>query len=121
MLEMKHLPLVAVTLSFFFFSSRRRHTSGLSDWSSDVCSSDLPCRLPPRVPPCLPKDKVEPVAETKHFLSTDNRHAAAPSCLFLSLTRLGTPSQLLCREQRSPRPMNAGVADTAVPPAPPRA
>src|SRR6266496_2411605 len=27
--------------SFFFFSSRRRHTSSLRDWSSDVCSSDL--------------------------------------------------------------------------------
>src|SRR5258705_959958 len=27
--------------SFFFFSSRRRHTRCLSDWSSDVCSSDL--------------------------------------------------------------------------------
>src|SRR5262245_63851440 len=27
---------------FFFFSSRRRHTRCLSDWSSDVCSSDLP-------------------------------------------------------------------------------
>src|SRR5215204_7168065 len=26
---------------FFFFSSRRRHTSSLCDWSSDVCSSDL--------------------------------------------------------------------------------
>src|SRR5882724_1792985 len=28
---------------FFFFSSRSRHTRCLSDWSSDVCSSDLPC------------------------------------------------------------------------------
>src|SRR5262245_64964664 len=28
-------------LCFFFFSSRRRHTRCLSDWSSDVCSSDL--------------------------------------------------------------------------------
>src|SRR5262245_66448434 len=27
--------------TFFFFSSRRRHTRCLSDWSSDVCSSDL--------------------------------------------------------------------------------
>src|SRR5258706_4573696 len=27
---------------FFFFSSRRRHTELVSDWSSDVCSSDLP-------------------------------------------------------------------------------
>src|SRR5947199_3390155 len=26
--------------SSFFFSSRRRHTRCLSDWSSDVCSSD---------------------------------------------------------------------------------
>src|SRR5438046_1775140 len=28
-------------LVFFFFSSRRRHTRLVSDWSSDVCSSDL--------------------------------------------------------------------------------
>src|SRR5690348_5575605 len=27
--------------SFFFFSSRRRHTRWTGDWSSDVCSSDL--------------------------------------------------------------------------------
>src|SRR5436190_18550213 len=27
--------------SDFFFSSRRRHTRSLCDWSSDVCSSDL--------------------------------------------------------------------------------
>src|SRR5205814_4535694 len=27
--------------TYFFFSSRRRHTRCLSDWSSDVCSSDL--------------------------------------------------------------------------------
>src|SRR6266496_5320358 len=30
-----YLPLI------FFFSSRRRHTRSLRDWSSDVCSSDL--------------------------------------------------------------------------------
>src|SRR2546427_4505308 len=29
--------------SFFFFSSRRRHTRFDCDWSSDVCSSDLAC------------------------------------------------------------------------------
>src|SRR6266496_831626 len=28
-------------MEFFFFSSRRRHTRSLRDWSSDVCSSDL--------------------------------------------------------------------------------
>src|SRR6266542_2071613 len=33
-----------VFIFFFFFSSRRRHTRCYRDWSSDVCSSDLPCR-----------------------------------------------------------------------------
>src|SRR5256885_12083132 len=30
----------------FFFSSRRRHTRLQGDWSSDVCSSDLPRLIP---------------------------------------------------------------------------
>src|SRR6266511_5923623 len=30
-----------LAVSFFFFSSRRRHTRFSRDWSSDVCSSDL--------------------------------------------------------------------------------
>src|SRR5436309_6609991 len=32
----------------FFFSSRRRHTRFSRDWSSDVCSSDLPLSLAPQ-------------------------------------------------------------------------
>src|SRR5947207_11732292 len=35
-----------MVIFYFFFSSRRRHTRSLCDWSSDVCSSDLmprPC------------------------------------------------------------------------------
>src|SRR5438445_506531 len=34
-----------VIFYFFFFSSRRRHTRYWRDWSSDVCSSDLPVHL----------------------------------------------------------------------------
>src|SRR5256885_7057365 len=34
--------LRSVLFVFFFFSSRRRHTRLQGDWSSDVCSSDLP-------------------------------------------------------------------------------
>src|SRR5437762_10429033 len=34
--------LSLVFFFFFFFSSRRRHTRYIGDWSSDVCSSDLP-------------------------------------------------------------------------------
>src|SRR5205814_5490142 len=42
---------------FFFFSSRRRHTRCLSDWSSDVCSSDLPPTDGPATarPPARPR------------------------------------------------------------------
>src|SRR5260221_4552422 len=33
--------ITAILLQVFVFSSRRRHTRSLCDWSSDVCSSDL--------------------------------------------------------------------------------
>src|SRR5438045_7300977 len=33
--------IAPLNVFYFFFSSRRRHTRCLSDWSSDVCSSDL--------------------------------------------------------------------------------
>src|SRR5437763_13350722 len=32
---------VLIESLLFFFSSRRRHTRYIGDWSSDVCSSDL--------------------------------------------------------------------------------
>src|SRR5437879_7198270 len=33
--------LLLFLFAIFFFSSRRRHTIYIGDWSSDVCSSDL--------------------------------------------------------------------------------
>src|SRR5437016_6431872 len=36
------LSAISARYAIFFFSSRRRHTRLVSDWSSDVCSSDLP-------------------------------------------------------------------------------
>src|SRR5439155_9314522 len=39
---------LCIFFSFFFFSSRRRHTRWPRDWSSDVCSSDLKWGLDPR-------------------------------------------------------------------------
>src|SRR5699024_12096684 len=36
------LYLLYFIVLIFFFSSRRRHTRSKRDWSSDVCSSDLP-------------------------------------------------------------------------------
>src|SRR3712207_4469660 len=38
----KPLGMTFAVSFFFFFSSRRRHTRYWRDWSSDVCSSDLP-------------------------------------------------------------------------------
>src|SRR5256885_7244323 len=42
-------------LTFFFFSSRRRHTRLQGDWSSDVCSSDLSWTRPRRLRPAIPR------------------------------------------------------------------
>src|SRR2546430_11810767 len=59
----------------FFFSSRRRHTRFDCDWSSDVCSSDLP----PTVSPCP-------------FLSaTPSRMSGPKATVPTSRTRTGTP------------------------------
>src|ERR1035437_10270943 len=37
--------MFCVSVCFFFFSSRRRHTRYWRDWNSDVCSSDLMLEL----------------------------------------------------------------------------
>src|SRR2546430_4558807 len=42
---MGYLSIYCCLFDFFFFSSRRRHTRFDCDWSSDVCSSDLPNEL----------------------------------------------------------------------------
>src|SRR5260221_322598 len=41
--------VTGVQTCVFFFSSRRRHTRSLCDWSSDVCSSDLDFWPRPRI------------------------------------------------------------------------
>src|SRR5262245_62566519 len=60
---------------FFFFSSRRRHTRCLSDWSSDVCSSDLAvCLGYRRADRCLTRGRADrlrplpPSSETRQQL-----------------------------------------------------
>src|SRR5256884_6521906 len=40
-LEGENLIVLRLSIVYFFFSSRRRHTRCSRDWSSDVCSSDL--------------------------------------------------------------------------------
>src|SRR5947199_7770708 len=55
--------LLVVVVFFFFFSSRRRHTRCLSDWSSDVCSSDLASKVGATVE-----------ARLRQALARDGRH-----------------------------------------------
>src|SRR2546430_9441687 len=52
--SLKHVTLIVL---FFFFSSRRRHTRFDCDWSSDVCSSDLPTPLIRPVSPRSPASR----------------------------------------------------------------
>src|SRR5207247_1467291 len=47
---------------FFFFSSRRRHTRSTRDWSSDVCSSDLPTETLTTTPTESPTPTATPTA-----------------------------------------------------------
>src|SRR5437867_9862667 len=55
-------------MSFFFFSSRRRHTRSYGDWSSDVCSSDLRDRqgVPRRRRPAQRGPARERVPDLRH-------------------------------------------------------
>src|SRR5205814_5545309 len=50
----------------FFFSSRRRHTRCLSDWSSDVCSSDL-------IPKSVIKEAFDDNPEARQFVKDSIR------------------------------------------------
>src|SRR5215211_8822871 len=59
----------------FFFSSRRRHTRSLCDWSSDMCSSDL--------------------IETATGMAGESGGERAATCFaFRSLDQHGRPSSL---------------------------
>src|SRR5215211_4895277 len=62
---------------FFFFSSRRRHTRSLCDWSSDVCSSDLPVPEPEGV---------------RVWVVRPRSHNELGACLAAGVVGLGTQS-----------------------------
>src|SRR5690349_23940328 len=63
---------------FFFFSSRRRHTRSLRDWSSDVCSSDLYRIIVPFLRGYGPT----------RFLSPDTFRNGQPAALAVDVTAL---------------------------------
>src|SRR5690349_24494290 len=85
----------------FFFSSRRRHTRSLRDWSSDVCSSDLCLRATqPRAPRSLPDRKRRSVPVPRRVLveSVDKLAAGFPERRRSEERRVGKE----CRSRWSP-------------------
>src|SRR3546814_8823390 len=67
---------------FFFFKQKTAYDMRISDWSSDVCSSDLGCSLFASVLPAQ-RDADQPRPRTQHRRDVDARRAA------LSCERLG--------------------------------
>src|SRR6266576_3481833 len=63
---------------FFFFSSRRRHTRSLRDWSSDVCSSDLDSPARRRVPQArVSQPRPDPYCEDRGRVAVNRRLTTA--------------------------------------------
>src|SRR2546430_7265216 len=58
---------IANLSTFFFFSSRRRHTRFDCDWSSDVCSSDLSRADQEDMVRAITANRLKPVID-RHFL-----------------------------------------------------
>src|SRR5207253_5150028 len=62
----------------FFFSSRRRHTRWPRDWSSDVCSSDLPGGRAARGREGLDPEPARPAARAIELDQEPDRAAQGP-------------------------------------------
>src|SRR5699024_12024703 len=62
-----------------FFSSRRRHTRSKRDWSSDVCSSDLPWSV---MASKVLNAMLDPEAHYKEFGGFDNMLVSVAGWLF---------------------------------------
>src|SRR6266481_10157373 len=73
-------------ISFFFFSSRRRHTRWNCDWSSDVCSSDL---------------------DQKALVQERRANALQTMVILLSMMLLGLLTTLVLYQRRGARHMRA--------------
>src|SRR5574337_1685870 len=67
---------MAYGYAFFFFSSRRRHTRISGDWSSDVCSSDLPSGSSQCTSPKHPVSCIEPGLASRFI--HDTLHVSMP-------------------------------------------
>src|SRR5690606_40974182 len=89
---------------FFFFSSRRRHTRFSRDWSSDVCSSDLPDQKKPMMTfffrhTIFPRSKEKTYSINSN--SNSSRRMVSPCLAPLSLNASSTPIDLNRSEEHT--------------------
>src|SRR5690349_22529830 len=75
---------VLARLLFFFFSSRRRHTRSLRDWSSDVCSSDLALAASEagRRAPCGSGDRAKRCSQDRKSTRLNSSHVESSYAVF---------------------------------------
>src|SRR3989449_5686858 len=71
---------------FFFFSSRRRHTRCSRDWSSDVCSSDLPGFMSASVFGLI-TCHTPLTSETTHMINPKTLALMKPGAIFVNTSR----------------------------------
>src|SRR5258707_9301426 len=100
------------TTLFFFFSSRRRHTRYWRDWSSDVCSSDLPDF--PRRASLLPRALIFDIGTQGEPRTMQPLFMPRPA---LALAIALMPAAVLAQAQRSydvaAGPLDAALRSTA--------
>src|SRR5262249_57947470 len=89
----------------FFFSSRRRHTRLVSDWSSDVCSSDLTSGVPQYMPSAiqdrpLPGEGVVDIPGILEALSDIGAHPFFAAEVFNADMALRGPESMRSEERR---------------------
>src|SRR3546814_7978485 len=85
---------------FFFFKQKTAYEMRISDWGSDVCSSDLDRRPPPRGSPrhgrrLRRKGSTEIPSQRSFFLYIANMRAVTakpPKILMLAITTAARPS-----------------------------
>src|SRR3546814_2573959 len=80
--------LLWIVFVFFFFKQKTAYEMRISDWSSDVCSSDLQSELIGSVTKCGQCDHAK-----KQYLHNDFRHTNALSCTSQQIGRAS------CRER----------------------
>src|SRR5688572_33420599 len=91
----------------FFFSSRRRHTRFDCDWSSDVCSSDLPKSTPPIEFPIM----TAPTSSTDGEPCMENKSGRCPAAkrrAEIGRASVGKEGRSWCREGRYNKATQAG-------------